>query len=320
MSKYGTVKYNLEKAKEKIDFALSKIDKIRNDVGVIMPVEIISVNPDRSLSRYYHIKNPYSYNSYDSKSRNHVESAYKVTIEKYEELKKKVEEIHNKNEKALKNNEETAQKVRDFMNTVGIPNSFSTYDYPSKRHKTKKRINHEAGYIQDIRRCIKQSDGYESSIRILEDFKESIQKQYDNLIAEISKAERNAQAEQKKKDNIQKLARFQVKYETEGDWEDILNIIIDKNKYLCLAHFLLENRNDWNDGYSYAERGLMNFSVETDEDQSIYDEINSLIGDNWDGDGRCFRDCEWSYDQLFSMVDEKLMNDYNEVAKEVTGF
>jgi hypothetical protein len=87
--------------------------------------------------------------------------------------------------------------------------------------------------------------------------------------------------------------------------------ILKKDKYLALAYYLEKNRNDWNDGCRYAEIGLCMFTVETEEDQKIFDNIQEFI-DDWDmdGDGRCFRDCEYNYNVLYGMVkDESLLKD-----------
>jgi hypothetical protein len=67
---------------------------------------------------------------------------------------------------------------------------------------------------------------------------------------------------------------------------------------------------DWNEGPHYAECGIRGFKAESDEDNKIVSNINGYIQD-WDGDGRIFRDCEWNYDRIFGKVDEKLLSDYN---------
>jgi hypothetical protein len=91
--------------------------------------------------------------------------------------------------------------------------------------------------------------------------------------------------------------------------------IVSKNKYLCLAYWLEQNRNDWNDGYSFAETGLDSFTIETETDELIYKDIQSYM-DDWGGDGRVFRDCEWNYGVLYGMVeDEELMKDFETVQK-----
>jgi len=99
----------------------------------------------------------------------------------------------------------------------------------------------------------------------------------------------------------------------ENTKEELLDKILEKDKYLRLGHYLILNRNDWNDGPNFAENGLYSFSVETEEDKLIYAEISSLI-DNWGGDGRCFRDCHWSYDHLFTKVDTDLYKDFEKVS------
>ena len=52
------------------------------------------------------------------------------------------------------------------------------------------------------------------------------------------------------------------------------------------------------------------FIVESDEDGLIAADIQNCIN-NWDGDGRTFRDTKYNYDYCFSLVkDEQLYKDY----------
>jgi hypothetical protein len=94
---------------------------------------------------------------------------------------------------------------------------------------------------------------------------------------------------------------------------DVRWVLLNKNKYLRLAHFLEANRGDWSEGCDYAETGLNGFTVETDEDREIQKEISALCSD-WDGDGRCFRDCKWNYGALYQKVPPELLADYQKVA------
>lgn len=312
--KYGTPEDCIEKAQEELEKAIKGVAKIRNEVGTIMPVKMCSVSPEFSLKHY---KNS-GFWSFDVKKQSCVDAAYKNALATYDKLLAEVEETHKNNESAIKNNINTRQKVSDFMESIGISKVYSVYDYPTKRHKNRQRIDKRAGWSEDIDRCIKTFDNYEDSKRKLEDFKKSIEMQYKELSNKNEQIEREKQKKIEEQEDIKEFARFQVKYDCEGDWRDILDKILDKNKYLCLAHYLLMNRNDWNDGYSYAEVGLHNFSVDNQKDQDIVDCINSLIGENWDGDGRCFRDCEYSYDVIFDMVeDKKLIEDYYKVYEKI---
>lgn len=126
------------------------------------------------------------------------------------------------------------------------------------------------------------------------------------------------QQEVERKENERLLAFMLSKYELDitSDWEDLQRAIINKNKYLYLAHYLMRNRGDWSDGYSYAETGLDGFVIETEQDQEISDCINDIITTCDDVDGRYFRDCKWSYDVLYGIVNKQnptLYEDYQKV-------
>lgn len=99
------------------------------------------------------------------------------------------------------------------------------------------------------------------------------------------------------------------------EYGDVLEEILKRNKYLMLGYWLERNRGDWSDGCDYAETGLRAFPVETDIDAEISAEINNLCVE-WDGDGRCFRDCHWNYTRLFEMAEHdapELMADYRKI-------
>jgi hypothetical protein len=127
--------------------------------------------------------------------------------------------------------------------------------------------------------------------------------------------------EQKEKEKNRKLALLLAKYDLslDCDWRDVLEVILDKNKYLRLAYYLEKNRGDWSNGCNYAETGLDGFEVENELDQKIYDDISHYI-DNWIDymDGRVFRDCEYNYSVLYKIAEEQdanLVSDYYEVMK-----
>jgi len=100
----------------------------------------------------------------------------------------------------------------------------------------------------------------------------------------------------------------------DANQDDILEKMCSLNKYLELAHGLLENREDWSDGPKSASYALRNFKIETPLDQEIHDNIAPYISD-WDGDGRIFRDIEWNYDRIFKMVKENNPSLYSDYLK-----
>lgn len=312
--KFGTPEYRLEEAKKNIDMALEQVSKIRDDVGTIMPVEIIQYKGLYNLDQYY--KGSYYSGRFDENNRSHVENAYDNAIKIIDERMASDDEIHEKNLPALLNNLKTKDKIIDFMTSVGISPKYTSWEYPTSRSKNKKSIDKSSGYMSDIEHMIKTSDSYEIVKRQYEEAKKRFKEQYDKMIANIALKEKEAEKEAKKEEDRQALARFQVKYENNGDWDDILDVILSKNKYLHLGHYLLMNRNDWTDGCKKAQYGLGGFVVETPVDKDIETEISGLI-ENWDGDGRCFRDSCYGYDFLFSLVDGKLLHDYDEVCSKI---
>jgi hypothetical protein len=315
--KYGTPEYDLLEAKKDIDKALEKVSKLRSDIGSISEVKICPNFPFISIEDSYSQNSSYYSNSFNATNLSHVEKGYEHAMKKIEDILKNVEEVHSVNTEALKNNQETKQKIIDFMTTIGIPSNYTSYEYPTSRSKTKKSIPKTAGYISDINRVIALNDSYETRLSEYKSMKEKITKEYEKYKMEIQKREAETLKKEKEDNDRMELARFQVKYDSKGYWDDILDIILNKNKYLRLAHFLLMNRNDWNDGYHYAECGINGFDVIDDIDQLIFNDIQDNI-DNWDGDGRCFRDTTYSYDVLFGMVnDEELIKDYNSVMEKI---
>ena len=84
------------------------------------------------------------------------------------------------------------------------------------------------------------------------------------------------------------------------------NFILKQDKYLRLSYFLRKNRNDWSEGPYFAERGLDGFEIANERDQIIFDQLSDLIED-WDGDGRVFRDCTWNYEAIQSLAPAKLV-------------
>lgn len=312
--KYGSAEYYIEESKKQLDKAAEALKSVRHEIGGIQDLEPFPNFYGTTLRDFYKAG---SYNPFSESNQSHIdralENARKETADNLEAIRL----IHEKNIPIIENNKETVKKIYDFMAAIGIPASYTVYELPSPRHRNKAYIPKRAGFALDCERVIKTTDFYDSKKKSAEGNLKRIEEQYNKFNLAIKKANEEKEKEQKQKETIKELARFQVKYNTEGEWDDILDKILDKNKYLRLGHWLLKNREDWNDGSDYAEVGLNHFVVETKEDQDIYKEINGLI-ENWCGDGRCFRDCEYNYDFLFGKVEDKtLLEDYNKVYSKV---
>lgn len=95
---------------------------------------------------------------------------------------------------------------------------------------------------------------------------------------------------------------------------DVLSALLEKDKYLRLAHGMQLTRGDWSDGPWATKQALQDFVVVSDQDAAIAANIQSHL-DDWDGDGRIFRDCEWNYGRVFGLVaDKQLLADYETVS------
>ena len=223
---------------------------------------------------------------------------------------KLVEELHAKNIPSIENNKIVRDKLEKLLKSIGIPDSIRERDYKS-RARFPKYISVPAGYKKDIVNIV-VSDGYEGTLNDIQRKREQLKTWVDakKLVVQKEKEEN-----EKKELEVKRIRQFGIvasRYGlTENDSErDLLDVILEKDKYLRLGHYLLKNREDWNDGYSYAENGLNGFIVESDEDGLIAADIQDCI-DNWDFDGRIFRDCVYNYDHCFSLVkDEQLYKDY----------
>lgn len=227
-----------------------------------------------------------------------------------------IKQVHAANADALTNNSAITEKVSLIMRELGIPLTYQERDYSSRAQRPKYNTRN-AGYLGDLSRNVILSDGYDAAIASAERAKQQAKDYHAKKVAGLAQKEREEAAAKKKIKDDALIVHMRVKYkcDVEDTVYDVLRAIIGKNKYLWLAHWMQENRLDWNDGPDSARVGLDGFKVESQEDQEIYDAVSSRIED-WGGDGRVFRDMEYSYDVIYGMVDDsELMADYQRIAE-----
>ncbi len=224
------------------------------------------------------------------------------------------------NEDIIQHNKTVVSNIISMMKLANIPDTYSEVDKKS-RARYPKSISRRSGYLDDIGRHIVTNDySYTRLLSQIESLKTQIAKECDNRIKTITdeEKEKSENLNREKKEKLGAVLKIKYQVAFDADDADILYAMLSKCKYLHLAHYMLQNRNDWNDGYDYASRGLDSFKIETDVDQKIYDCVESAISD-WDHDGRVFRDMEYSYDAIFGMVDAELMEDYNNYSSVFNG-
>jgi len=245
------------------------------------------------------------------------EQAVESYLKTLDEAEVKVKELIEKNAPAIENNKLIREKVSLIMRELGVPGTYQERDWKSKARMPKYNT-FTAGYVGDLGRNVPVSDSGGIALSAIAKARTDAKAWVETKRKELA-AKEAAAAKLKEEDRKQKvLVHMRVKYgcDPEDSAGDILDKILEKNKYLHLAHYLLQTRNDWSEGFGSAEYGINHFKVETEEDQQIWDSLNEILEDeDMDRDGRVFRDTEYGYDYVFGLVeDESLMADYNTIS------
>jgi hypothetical protein len=217
--------------------------------------------------------------------------------------------VFDQNIPLIEENKAIIEKLGLIMKAIGIPEKYTHSYYKTNRSSTKTSETKIAGWREDVARNIQtQNVTIPDKSKLLE----TLDKEYKKAVWAAGEDERKAKAEKEKDSKENTLAMLRVKYTPDNplaDIHDIRDEILAKDKYLHLSYWLERNRGDWSEGYNYAEIGIDSFEVVTTQDREIYDEISGLIED-WDGDGRCFRDCKWNYGVIYDMcIDHELKKD-----------
>lgn len=222
---------------------------------------------------------------------------------------------HQQNLAILAKNREILEAVIDFVQKAGIE---AKYFGEIKVGRKRDWGWVEREWVRDIRRRV-PLDYKESKLdSLLSSLKNRLTSIYEREYRAILEEERKRERETEKREATMKFAKLLVKYNLPDTTtsDELLEYLLKKNKYLFLAHYLHENRDDWSDGCWYAQYGLDFFRQHMDDptDTLIYEEISEYIN-NWSdyGDGRIFRDCTWNYNKLYDMVkeqDPELYDDY----------
>ncbi|MDW9242823.1 hypothetical protein [Burkholderia cepacia] len=221
--------------------------------------------------------------------------------------------LHEANLEAIERNKGTADRVRAFMEEIGMPKSWTERDTKS-RSRYPKNITRDAGWISDIARFIKTDDGFDHATRSYETLKARYDEYAATAARETEQAElqrqRAAEAEREaRKANIE-LARIVLRYELdeESTWDDVLEALRGKDQRVDLALAMMATRGDWSEGPYRVRDAIDRFTIATDEDKEIANDVIACLHDFCDG--RVFRDTTWNYDRIMaSVADQQLATD-----------
>lgn len=242
-----------------------------------------------------------------------ADAVARYALQQLEQARAKDVSMHEKNLPAIEANKAIAARVEAFMTEIGMPGSHRERDTKS-RARYPRDITVTSGWIADVARHIKTTDGFEYATSTYERLKRN----YEAYAARAAQEAEVKRAEQQRKLDAEKearranveLARLVVRYELpeDSDWSDVLEALRGKDQRIDLALAMMDVRSDWSEGPDKVEYALDRFTVETDEDKAI---ANCVLGGLRDFcDGRVFRDCSWNYDRLMSSVgDQRLAAD-----------
>ena len=215
--------------------------------------------------------------------------------------------IIEKNTEINKRNKDLWKRMEDIFGQLGIPLTAYT---AIRKNKSELRT---VPYIADMK--TKFNLNYSYSMKSVDELKDRIRDSWNKVSSDIRmkriEKERKELADKTQRENDIKLGKFIAKYipdSTDGTYSDVLYAILAKDINLELAAEMVAVRGDFNRG----TRGIQRI-IDRHTDSRIIAAISSAI-QNWDGDGRQFRDCEYSYDALFALCSPELVVDYNEVS------
>lgn len=109
------------------------------------------------LPNYRHRREPTSSWVTSTKTKlDVIDNEVKAAVEK---TRAYIEEVNGRNTPLIEHNKQIAAQVTELMLRLGIPQSYTTYEYPTSRSKTKKSVVHTAGFAGDLQR-VNPTSGY----------------------------------------------------------------------------------------------------------------------------------------------------------------
>lgn len=218
---------------------------------------------------------------------------------------------HEKNLPAMENNKAIAAQIIALNEAVGMPARWSERDRNS-RSRYPKTIGHQAGYITDIARECKTDDDFalatSSYERMLQQYREYEAEGQRDAERAKAQAERDRLALIEKRKADVELAAMLLRYglPLDSSWSDVLENLCARHQRLDLAVAMQQTRCDWSDGAYRVRNAMDRFTIHTNEDKDIANDVLGCMEDF--SDGRVFRDTSWSYDRLFASIEDQQLS------------
>lgn len=226
---YNSPEARLSKIIDEAQSALEQVRELKKENGQIQKFDAIQFGGGGTLS-HPRLENKinsgfdsfgnWSYGAwaerFDVNKKEHIERCYQNALKWIEESKNVVEKWHEENLPGIENNKQVIQKVKLFMESVGIRESWKTYEYRGFKKKDKE-TQHTAGFMGDLNHFCKTSDNYENAKSQLVVFKEKLEKWYKEKITAINTKEKEKAAKDRELRLLAKAMELAATYGIKSD-------------------------------------------------------------------------------------------------------
>lgn len=293
-----------------------------NRMGELKSVNVYA-NKEYILNRTNSKLDHEYYRGWGTRTPRTVEETCALALEHADLLLKDSIKSHEENIPKIENNKQIHEYLTNLMIGYGFPKEVSEQIRTSSRWNAKiKTITKTAGWKQDVDSNIKRDDGFSFVQTRYDSFLKDIEKYKAEFLKKEQEEIRKQEAEAKKiKDDKQKAVLI-VKYglDYEAGWDELLDAILEKDRYLPLAYGMECTRNNWADGFDDAIDAIHSFISVTEDDHDMRESLMDLIEDNDLEDGRIFRDCDYNYGHVYGLVNEEVYKDFEIVHPHVKEF
>jgi hypothetical protein len=321
---YYTLEKNFDETIKEIqelkEYTLNQMSKLEESVGIKKINKIEQLNIEKVRIRYQSESSRWSakygfridygdeYKFFVAETENQIQEAKEKLKAIVEQVAKSDEEIHLSNMKKINENIKTKETVFGILEKIGVSSYYYGYKTSRSRNQTKMYYHWSSEISKQIPTSYDQNKLENAKNKSFKFIDDECRKLLDKIRIEKAKKE---QEEKTRRDNEIQV-KLLVKYGLEimNDWDDLLEVVLQKDKYLKLAYSMEATRNDWSDGFYKVENAISNFNVETDEDSWIYEDIQKLVYGE-ERDGRIFRDCKYNYSVLYEKVESDLLKDFH---------
>jgi len=170
------------KAQQSIEYAEKAILLAKEQIETLTSSMMGAKNKPMAVKSCNCMGNLYMMVSYKTRGLNSYSEPRNVSntctnaISHAKELFEKSKKLHEGNEKAIENNTALKSAIYKFMESIGIPTSYTTCFYKTNRSRTQTERKNTAGWVGDVSRVVKTDDGWLTAENHYKSFLKDIEK------------------------------------------------------------------------------------------------------------------------------------------------